>query len=343
VPTRKTLQRQQRQLQTTQEQSASMKLVDGISQLVDDYDVFLLDMWGLLHDGSRPFDGVLQTIANLKESGKTMIILSNSSKRQVNSVKMLKKLGFDPADFDQIITSGEVAHQILSGGVENEWDLLAKARQDATAFIFGSGDGDAEYCESCGWTPAPINEASLIIARGTFTINDGSSVIHKKDDPDEYDRVLNERLHQAAARGIPMLVSNPDKIRPDSDRSPMPGMIGDSYDQALTDAGKPNFLLKRIGKPFDDVFKIALQNISPDLSRVCMIGDALETDVVSGSSFGIATVWVLADGIYSAEVRKDAPLFETASNILKTFNGQDRTYANGKKISPTIMMPHFKW
>jgi ribonucleotide monophosphatase NagD (HAD superfamily) len=82
----------------------------GIEQVAKDYDIFLLDMWGVMHDGSRPYEGVIDTVKKLKEAGKEMIILSNSSKRQEKSLKMLAKLGFDPInDFSQVITSGDVS------------------------------------------------------------------------------------------------------------------------------------------------------------------------------------------------------------------------------------------
>jgi FMN phosphatase YigB (HAD superfamily) len=81
----------------------------GIEEVANDHDIFLLDMWGVMHDGSRPYDGVIDTVRKLKDAGKEIIILSNSSKRQGNSFKMLSKLGFDPNDFSQVITSGEVS------------------------------------------------------------------------------------------------------------------------------------------------------------------------------------------------------------------------------------------
>ena len=54
-------------------------------------------MWGVMHDGTTTYEGVLDVVQKLKQQGKDLIILSNSSKRQDNSIKMLKKLGFDPA------------------------------------------------------------------------------------------------------------------------------------------------------------------------------------------------------------------------------------------------------
>ena len=134
--------------------STSMELKVGVADLVDKFDTFLLDMWGVMHDGSRPYDGVLDVVNKLRQlPEKKMIILSNSSKRRDNSVRMLKKLGFNPeVDFAQIITSGEVAYQMLSGELEC-WDVLDNLQKNASkkkVFVFGSGDEDAEYLESCG-------------------------------------------------------------------------------------------------------------------------------------------------------------------------------------------------
>lgn len=88
--------------------------LDSIRDIADDYDLFLLDMWGVMHNGSHPYDGVLDTVKELKKAGKEMIILSNSSKRTDASIRSLKKLGFDPSDFAQIITSGEVSVMLCS-------------------------------------------------------------------------------------------------------------------------------------------------------------------------------------------------------------------------------------
>ena len=51
-------------------------------------------MWGVMHNGSEPYEGVLEAVKELKRAGKKMIILSNSSKRKENSHKMLKKRKF---------------------------------------------------------------------------------------------------------------------------------------------------------------------------------------------------------------------------------------------------------
>ena len=84
----------------------SLDYVPGVSSLPE-YDTYLLDMWGVMHDGSAPYDGVLETVAQLKAQNKRLVrlvILRNSSKRLSHTHRMLKKLGFNIDDFEQIIT-----------------------------------------------------------------------------------------------------------------------------------------------------------------------------------------------------------------------------------------------
>lgn len=136
------------------------------------------------------------------------------------------------------------------------------------------------------------------------------------------------------------------------------------YEQALKDAGKGdddiNTYIKSIGKPFEDVYEIALRHVfggsdhtdsTIDRSRVCMVGDALETDVAGGCKYGLSTVWVLKDGVYQNEFEAaattasttDQVFGETATAILNSFNEMDGTYAKGMKLSPSYILPHFRW
>lgn len=351
--------------------SPEFQVLTGVRDIVDRYDTFLLDMWGVMHDGTTTYEGVLPVVQKLKELGKEMIILSNSSKRQDNSIKLLTKLGFDPKnDFSQIITSGEVSHQLLSGTrpdqsplAPNPWNVLGPVMQpmDATptettseskrtkrVFCFGSGDGDEDYLESCGWTLAPMEEADLIVARGTFTIKDGTTLVHKKHDGEEaYYQAYHEQLTKGAQRKVPMLIANPDKIRPDANRSPMPGTIGTDYEaklRELSDLSDPSDIVKYVGKPFADVYEIALRG--KDKSKVCMIGDALETDVAGGSGAGIDTIWVVKNGIHNVDIERlgNGSLETGCSAVVASFNQiSDKSYAQGRKLMPTVVLPAFAW
>jgi ribonucleotide monophosphatase NagD (HAD superfamily) len=357
----------------------SWKVVPSIQHIVDDYDVFLLDMWGVMHDGNQAYDGVLDVVKRLQDNKKELIIVSNSSKRRENSVKMLTKLGFDPTTFSKIITSGEVAYQLLTylsssssspkdseaeSSSSSSWvpssipkplQDLKEASTSRKVFCFGSGDGDREYLESCGWTLADsIATADLIVARGTFVVQDANSIVNKNTDGEEaYFEAYHQALQAAAQKSIPMMVCNPDKIRPDADKSPMPGTIGVTYEELLkqkNDTTKQSDLVLYLGKPFADVYEIALQDYPG--KRACMVGDALETDVTGAQAVGIDSIWVVKNGVHNDDVAAKAStsndelevLESGCRQVVKEFNRRsEETYAKGQQLTPTIVIPYFSW
>jgi HAD superfamily hydrolase (TIGR01450 family) len=378
---------------TTTTSTNNMRVVQGMRDVVDQYDVFLIDMWGVLHDGSQPYDGALEAIRHIRnhqsKNKKRLLILSNSSKRKDHSMRMLTKLGFNVHDFDEIITSGEVAFSLLSAVngrqtvisddtdnaleptvLDESSEQLVRALKSSSGlighnvFLLGSGDDDVAYCTNCGCNVTSVDEATLMVARGTFTIhnvneNGSEGVVDKnRQDTAVYDAVLTECLATAARRRLPLLVTNPDKIRPDADRSPMPGALGVAYQQALessSNGNEPAFrdnLVHSIGKPFAVVYQQALSGLGinghdVDLSRVCMIGDALETDIAGGSAMGLDTIWVLRNGIHRDELdnanNDDANLVVGSARILANYHARDNTYSGDRVLSPTIVMAQFRW
>ena len=221
------------------------------------------------------------------------------------------------------------------------WSVL-KDIDDRKVFVFGSGSEDESYCTSSGWTLSPIDEANLIVARGTFTICNGETIVNKDDDKDEYFRVLHDALEVAARRKVPMLVCNPDKVRPDEGFPPMPGAIADQYARVISSPSEADCLIRRIGKPFPEVYELALGGRDP--SKACMVGDALETDVTGGAQNGIKTVWVVNDGIHGPNVSEKGDTFEEgASIVLNEFNEMDGTYAAGRQLEPSVVLRHFRW
>ena len=396
-------------LTTTTKVASPMRLIHGLKEVIHEYDVFFIDMWGVLHDGKQPYEHVLDTIRKMKQSStdKVLILLSNSSKRYQHSISNLQQLGFQVDDFHSVITSGEVTYQMLESTIDDgddnresvsssltkpfslrQWEplqsILNRNKQTTTknVFILGSGDDDVPYCTRCGWTPTNnIYDAHVILARGPFTVpltpngKDSDDIVDKvidrrTDGEDAYQQTLRNILQIAAEQGVPMIISNPDKVRPDAARSPMPGQIGDLYASILrhrqesdtssvslsTIPIEPASMIKRIGKPFPDVYAVALQSLSDrviDKSRICMIGDALETDITGGTMFGIDTIWVLKNGVHSIDIQKtlgttvsntNHDILKGANVVLDTFNENNiGTYAEGRKLSPTFVIPYFQW
>ena len=221
---------------------------------------------------------------------------------------------------------------------------------------------DAAYLAECGWNIGTAALAELIVARGSYTINHGHTVIDKREDAAAYEAALNLLLEQCAARQIPMLVTNPDKYSPQEGHPAMPGQIGDAYAKILrrlypNDNTKVQSLIKRVGKPFDDVYDIVLayindgdKNDTQHPKRVCMVGDTLETDIVGGMAAGMGTIWVVMDGIHRTAIRSEETLLADAQKVVDDLNqsladtvASVDSYASGQTVRPEHVLAHFRW
>lgn len=63
---------------------------DDISQIADNYDYFILDVWGVIHDGIQAYDGVVERLKYLKGLGKKVCFLSNAPRRANKVAQVLK-------------------------------------------------------------------------------------------------------------------------------------------------------------------------------------------------------------------------------------------------------------
>jgi ribonucleotide monophosphatase NagD (HAD superfamily) len=87
------------------------------SELFGEYDVFFVDMFGVILAGVSRNDGTMETLAALVKARKTAIILSNAS---ISTGHMLRKYASSAIrqgeQFSEFVTSGEVLHYILQSG-----------------------------------------------------------------------------------------------------------------------------------------------------------------------------------------------------------------------------------
>ena len=251
----------------------------GLSSILSAYDAFIIDQWGVLHDGKVLYPSALMTMDLIKKANKKTVMLSNSSKRVGSSIAGLKKVGLDPEMyFDGIVTSGELAWKFIQGG----------GMAGNKIFLFGNGQDDDEYVSSLGCVIAGPEEADFILARGTFSIS-GSDT---KEFPDAFDLFSSEAFHAGldvcAKRYLPMVCSNPDFYRPGSGQ-PMPGKIAAAYEALLGDREK----IKFFGKPYRDSYEACFKSLHGiDRTRVAGIGDSLDHDILGAARNGIHSIFI---------------------------------------------------
>jgi HAD superfamily hydrolase (TIGR01459 family) len=238
--------------------SGGARELAGVSGLADLFDCFILDQFGVLHDGVSPYPGVLECLLALKRMGKTTLVLSNSGKRSVENENRLENLGFPSRPWDYFVSSGEVAwRQLASGGASEICFLISR-------------DNDHSATEGLSISLAERPEdAGIILLTGS--------------EGDRYDLSHYEvLLSKAAQRRVPCLCTNPDRIMlTPSGHKFGAGRIAEIY-------ASMGGLVTYVGKPYPAIYEAALSAMgNPVKSRVICIGDSVEHDIAGAASAGL--------------------------------------------------------
>ena len=146
----------------------TVKTILGLKEIYNNYDTFILDQWGVLHDGKRGYKHSIKCVDNLFQNNKKLIIISNSSKRKENTIKRLPKLGFNPKYFLEVMTSGEMIwqslykknHNFIKKIKKNCYFIYDQSKNDSKDFIKGlerynfvKKIEDADFILACSTTP----------------------------------------------------------------------------------------------------------------------------------------------------------------------------------------------
>lgn len=263
------------------DQGGPVSIIAGMAAIADDYDVFLLDQWGVIHNGYTLHEGAEEAMRRLKQAGKSIVVLSNSGKRAADSFGRLDKLGIPRGHYDAVVTSGEMVH----GNLSRRADPFYAALGDK-AFIF-AWDPDRGVLEGTGVTEVTrIEEAEFILCMGT-----------DRQDLDWY----RPYLEAALERGLPMVCGNPDRItvEPDGSLKICPGAVAEIYEGM-------GGTVRWHGKPTAEVYEASMAlaaEAGMSGGRAIGIGDSLIHDIKGASDFGIPSV-LIAGGIHGHELKK---------------------------------------
>lgn len=254
----------------------TMTQCHGLYELMDSYDGFIMDQWGVLHNGIAPYEGVLDVLTHLKQRKKQVVILSNSAKRSDDNIERLKKLGIKPSLYKSVVTAGEVTWQGLKTQKDAPFKGLGTkcfliSRQDDRSLLSGL---DIEIVSN-------IEDAQFIL------ISSFDAEAMKLED-------LDPIFKKAVAKRIPAICANPDMITVyGHERAIGPGAVAKRYH----DLGG---MAHMIGKPHKTIFRYAqglFDGVIP--SRILVIGDSLQHDIAGALAVDMDSAFVTS-GIHAA-------------------------------------------
>jgi HAD superfamily hydrolase (TIGR01459 family) len=251
-----------------------MKSIDRLREIAGDYDLFLIDQWGVVHNGHTLLPGARDTFEALRRDGKSIVLISNSSRRASVSEAALTALGIDRALYDDVVTSGEVAWRQMKERTDPFYAGLG-----GTCFLI-SWQPDSEFHEGQDFVPVETLEAaSFVLLAGT------------QAPVAEYE----DLLQAAARRRLPMVCLNRDmvSVAPDGTLIDCAGKLAARYEE-LGGAVRYN------GKPGAEMYRASLA-VAPTSSRPLAIGDSLHHDIAGANGAGIESVLVTS-GIHATEL-----------------------------------------
>jgi len=256
---------------------SSTRLLSGLEQVAAAYDGFILDLWGVIHDGNSAYPTAEPTLQALRRAGKRIVLLSNAPRRGNVLVEQMERMGIARHLYDEVMSSGEA--------------VRAELLKPRDAFFAALG----RRCHHMG----PTRDRSVLegvecemteIAEADWVLNTG---------PIDFDNTLEDylpHLDEALARNLPMVCANPDIMVIREGRKIMcAGMLARRYEEM---GGK----VATRGKPDPAIYGPVLELLGvSDKSRVLAVGDAFHTDIAGALGVGINAALVTG-GIHAEEL-----------------------------------------
>lgn len=247
--------------------------LNGLQQMADRFDVFFLDIFGLLHNGVTLYPGTINCLEQLQKAGKKICLVSNTPRLPENVTDDLRAKGLERHLYDEVVTAGLSAQKDIQKNHQGK-KIWYAGKGEFTGFITGQNLTLVEKPE----------QADLIV-------NAISGLTEKTD------AMTYIQLSAALNANKPMLCANPDMVVHIGTEM---FLCGGTYAAWYAEKGGT---VTYHGKPYPDIYMLALEKMgNPPRNRVCIMGDALHTDIQGANRMGFAGIWVLC-GIHWEELR----------------------------------------
>lgn len=260
----------------------TVPILEGLRRVADAYDGFILDLWGVVHDGIAVFPGVIDALERLRTGGKRLVFLSNAPRRAAVVEAQLDGFGIGRDLHDGVMSSGEITWRHLDARPDEWYRSLGRS-----CLRIGPGR-DLGILEGLDLDRVDtIEAAEFLLVTGPSGDREGDAAAY------------DDLLGRALARGLPMVCANPDReVIRGGHRQICAGAIAERYENrggTVRWHGKPDASI------YVDCF--AMLGID-DTRRVLGIGDSFATDIRGANAAGLDALLV-ARGIHGDDLVDD--------------------------------------
>jgi NagD protein len=233
-------------------------------------EAWLTDMDGVLVHEEHALPGASEFIAALQEHGRRFLILTNNSIYTPRDLRARLRLSGIDVPEEAIWTSALATAQ-----------FLADQMPGGSAFVIGD----------VGLTSAMHDVGFVLTERDPDYVVLGETKTHSFENITRAIRLIE--------RGARFIATNPDPTGPSAEGSvPACGSFAALITQAT--GIRPYF----VGKPNPLNMRSALNAIDAHSETAVMVGDRMDTDVVSGMEAGMRTILVLTGSTKAEDVER---------------------------------------
>jgi HAD superfamily hydrolase (TIGR01459 family) len=256
----------------------AIPILSRLRDIAPDYDGFIVDLWGVIHDGSVAYPGAADSLARLRDAGKKVVLLSNSPRRAETLVEMMHGMGIPRDLYSALMSSGEAVHAELLTRRDPWFGRLGRR-----CYHVGPAR-DLHLFDGLDLDRVPAVE------QAEFLLNTGP------DDVGETLDLYRPMLDRARALDLPMICANPDLVVMHEGQ---PMLCAGSLAAYFEEIGGD---VRYRGKPDPAIYQtcFALLDIG-DRRRILAIGDAFHTDMAGAAGAGIDAV-LCSGGIHAEEL-----------------------------------------
>ena len=261
---------------------------EGISSIVDKYQLFYVDLWGVVHNGVSLHIEAIKVLQEISKRKKNYILLTNAPRPNYAVKSFLEKLGMEKEIRDHVFTSGEAALIYLKKNLSDNFFFHVGPPRDFDLFK-NFEDMKSENIENCDY----------ILCTGLFDDYDQDLKYYK----DLFEKNIQKK----------MICTNPDLI---VDRGNNRELCAGSVAMVFEKMGGE---VVYFGKPYPEVYNLSTDNKN---KKILAIGDNLNTDIKGANLLNYDSL-LISNGIHKNEIKekgieKTSKSYEAICNYIQS-------------------------
>jgi HAD superfamily hydrolase (TIGR01459 family) len=248
-------------------------LIGGLSEIAENYDALICDVWGVVHDGANAYPGAVDALIKFRQTRGRVVLLTNAPRPPAEIAVTLRSFGVPDEAYDAIVSSGGEARKELTKRVHGAPLKMMHIGPERDVPVFEGLDVELVGPEA----------AEIVLCTGLF------------DDDTETAEDYAATLAILKAHNLPMICANPDVWAPRNGvLVPCAGAIARAYEKL---GGQVIYY----GKPESPIYQPSIAAAGGADKRILVIGDALETDMAGAAVMNLDALFV-AEGLHKDEL-----------------------------------------